>query len=101
MSVAANPSLEDPELRDLVGRVARYWWVELIIGAFWIVIALVILKFNHASQIGTHDVLSCALRLNVVFYRSSCTPAERQECVSFLHRYWRFAIHDLWISLRF
>jgi uncharacterized membrane protein HdeD (DUF308 family) len=49
MSVAADPSREDPELRKLVGRVARYWWVELVVGAFWIVIALVILKFNHAS----------------------------------------------------
>jgi uncharacterized membrane protein HdeD (DUF308 family) len=41
--------LEDREVRKLVGRVAKYWWVELVIGAFWVVISLVILKFNHAS----------------------------------------------------
>jgi uncharacterized membrane protein HdeD (DUF308 family) len=33
----------------MVGRVARFWWIELITGAFWIVISAVILKFNHAS----------------------------------------------------
>lgn len=49
MSYAEHTHFEDPAIRDLVGRVAKYWWVELIIGAFWIVIALVILKFNHAS----------------------------------------------------
>jgi len=43
------PHIADPVIRDLVGRVAKYWWVELIIGAFWIVISLVILKFTHAS----------------------------------------------------
>ena len=49
MSTAEGRPLSDPVFRDLVGRVAKYWWVELIIGAVWVVIALVVLKFNHAS----------------------------------------------------
>jgi uncharacterized membrane protein HdeD (DUF308 family) len=48
-AVEGAPHFEDPELRDLISTVARFWWVELIIGAFWVVIALVILRFNHAS----------------------------------------------------
>ncbi len=38
-------------LRPVMEQIARYWWVELVIGAFWVVIALVILKFNHASVV--------------------------------------------------
>jgi uncharacterized membrane protein HdeD (DUF308 family) len=33
----------------LLERIASYWWVELLIGIFWVVIAVVVLKFNHAS----------------------------------------------------
>jgi uncharacterized membrane protein HdeD (DUF308 family) len=33
----------------LVATIARYWWVEALIGAVWLVAAVVILKFNHAS----------------------------------------------------
>lgn len=36
-------------LRPALERVASYWWVELLIGVLWIVIAVVVLKFNHAS----------------------------------------------------
>ncbi len=28
---------------------ASYWWVELLLGVFWLVVAVVVLKFNHAS----------------------------------------------------
>ncbi len=30
-------------------KVASYWWVELLLGVFWVVISLVVLKFNQAS----------------------------------------------------
>jgi uncharacterized membrane protein HdeD (DUF308 family) len=33
----------------MLERIASYWWIELLIGVFWVVIALVILKFDHAS----------------------------------------------------
>jgi uncharacterized membrane protein HdeD (DUF308 family) len=37
--------------RPLLEQIARYWWVELLAGAFWVVIAVVVLKFNHASVV--------------------------------------------------
>jgi len=30
-------------------KAASYWWVELALGVFWVVISLVVLKFNQAS----------------------------------------------------
>jgi uncharacterized membrane protein HdeD (DUF308 family) len=38
----ANPLLE---------QIPRYWWVELLLGVLWVVIAVVILKFNNASVV--------------------------------------------------
>jgi uncharacterized membrane protein HdeD (DUF308 family) len=29
--------------------IARFWWLELLVGVFWLVAAAVVLKFNHAS----------------------------------------------------
>ena len=34
-------------------QLARYWWVELLLGVFWVVVAIVVLKFNHASVVTT------------------------------------------------
>ncbi len=33
----------------MLERVASYWWVELLLGLFWVVIAVVVLKFDQAS----------------------------------------------------
>ncbi len=41
----ASRSITNIALADL----ASYWWVELLLGVFWLVIAVVVLKFNHAS----------------------------------------------------
>jgi uncharacterized membrane protein HdeD (DUF308 family) len=30
-------------------KVASYWWVELLLGVFWVVISVVVLKFDQAS----------------------------------------------------
>jgi uncharacterized membrane protein HdeD (DUF308 family) len=38
-------------LRPFLAQFARYWWVELLIGVLWVVIAVVVLKFNHASVV--------------------------------------------------
>jgi uncharacterized membrane protein HdeD (DUF308 family) len=38
-----------PWRNPILAPLARYWWVELALGVFWLVIAVVILKFNHAS----------------------------------------------------
>jgi len=37
---------------DVIGRfLSRYWGAELAIGVFWVVVALIVLKFNHASVV--------------------------------------------------
>src|SRR5271166_5145686 len=36
-------------MRRIMAPLARYWWVELLLGVFWLVISVVVLKFNHAS----------------------------------------------------
>jgi len=37
---------------DPIGQLlSRYWGVELAIGVFWIIIAIVVLKFDHASVV--------------------------------------------------
>lgn len=38
-----------PALMALAEKVSSYWWVELVVGILWTVIAVVVLKFNHAS----------------------------------------------------
>jgi uncharacterized membrane protein HdeD (DUF308 family) len=43
-------ALEDP-FRRAVSRVASYWWAEFAVGVVWLVIAAVVLKFNHASVV--------------------------------------------------
>jgi len=42
------PGPTDP-LTSMVEQVASYWWVELLLGVFWVVISVVVLKFNQAS----------------------------------------------------
>ena len=48
---------------DVIGPfLSRYWGAELAIGVFWVVVALVVLKFNHASVV-TVGVLTGLLLL--------------------------------------
>jgi uncharacterized membrane protein HdeD (DUF308 family) len=35
----------------LLAQIARYWWAELALGVLWVVIAVVVLKFNNASVV--------------------------------------------------
>src|SRR5271166_3657500 len=35
----------------ILAPLARYWWVELLLGVFWLLIAVVVLKFDHASVV--------------------------------------------------
>ena len=42
-------SAAGPVFGPILDRVASYWWVELLLGVFWLVISVVVLKFNHAS----------------------------------------------------
>jgi len=40
-----------PFSRALFAPIARFWWLELVLGVFWLVVAAVVLKFNHASVV--------------------------------------------------
>ena len=44
----SGPPPADP-IASMLGRVASYWWIELLLGLFWVVIAVVVLKFDRAS----------------------------------------------------
>jgi len=35
--------------RAVLAPFARFWWIELLLGVFWLIVAAVVLKFNHAS----------------------------------------------------
>jgi uncharacterized membrane protein HdeD (DUF308 family) len=35
----------------MLAPVARFWWLELLAGVFWLIVAAVVLKFNHASVV--------------------------------------------------
>ena len=37
--------------RSMLAPLARFWWLELLLGAFWLIVAAVVLKFNHASVV--------------------------------------------------
>jgi uncharacterized membrane protein HdeD (DUF308 family) len=43
--------------RAMLAPVARFWWIELLVGVFWLIVAAVVLKFNHAS-VATVGVLT-------------------------------------------
>ena len=36
-------------LGPVLEKIASYWWVELLLGVFWVVISVVVLKFDQAS----------------------------------------------------
>jgi uncharacterized membrane protein HdeD (DUF308 family) len=46
-----SQSISNTLLRPFLSQIARYWWVELLVGILWVVIAVVVLKFNHASVV--------------------------------------------------
>ncbi len=37
--------------KSILEPLARYWWVELLLGLFWLIVAVVVLKFNHSSVV--------------------------------------------------
>lgn len=46
----AAPGLR-PIGKAVADSLARYWWIELLLGVLWLIIAVVVLKFNHASVV--------------------------------------------------
>jgi len=47
--MATGPAYPPGNAPTVLREAARYWWVFLVIGIAWVVAALVILQFNHAS----------------------------------------------------
>jgi uncharacterized membrane protein HdeD (DUF308 family) len=45
----AHPNVGLPDVRDKVREISGYWWLGLIAGVAWLVIALSILQFDSAS----------------------------------------------------
>lgn len=45
-----------PEAREALGQLGKYWWLWIVFGIGWTVIALVILQFDSAS-IGTVGII--------------------------------------------
>jgi len=43
--------LADDVAAPFLSQVASWWWVELILGIAWVVISIVVLKFNNASVV--------------------------------------------------
>ncbi len=37
--------------KAMVAPIARFWWIELLLGVLWLIVAAVVLKFNHASVV--------------------------------------------------
>jgi Short repeat of unknown function (DUF308) len=46
-----NGPITNAVLKPILSQIASYWWVELLLGVAWGVIAVLVLKFNHASII--------------------------------------------------
>ncbi|HEY2398072.1 MAG TPA: DUF308 domain-containing protein [Solirubrobacteraceae bacterium] len=61
LKAAAEQTIGPPGGRSvtkaMLAPIARFWWVELLLGILWLVIAAVVLKFNHAS-VATVGVLT-------------------------------------------
>jgi uncharacterized membrane protein HdeD (DUF308 family) len=47
----SSASASNTLLRPFLAQIARYWWIELLVGVVWCVIAVVVLKFNNASVV--------------------------------------------------
>jgi uncharacterized membrane protein HdeD (DUF308 family) len=46
---ATPPGAPAPELQEVGLQLSKLWWLWLVFGVFWIVVALVILQFDQAS----------------------------------------------------
>jgi uncharacterized membrane protein HdeD (DUF308 family) len=64
--------------------VADYWWLWLIVGILWIVAALVILQFNHASIVTVSVILGIMFALAAAQQFVLAAVADRHRWLSVL-----------------
>ena len=68
-------------------QVASYWWVELLAGVFWLVISVVVLKFDDAS-VTTVGILTGLMFLLFAGQESVLAAVDRR-------RQWLWAIFSV------
>jgi uncharacterized membrane protein HdeD (DUF308 family) len=44
-----DPALDAPAAREAVSALSRLWWLWLVVGIAWILVALIVLQFDQAS----------------------------------------------------
>ncbi|MGO8904385.1 MAG: DUF308 domain-containing protein, partial [Solirubrobacteraceae bacterium] len=49
--VGRAPGGRPVRMSRIMAPLARYWWAELLLGVFWLIVAVVVLKFDHASVV--------------------------------------------------
>jgi len=63
-------------LAPVFEKAASYWWVELLLGVFWVVISVVVLKFDHAS-VTTVGILTGLMFLLFAAQESALAAVDR------------------------
>jgi uncharacterized membrane protein HdeD (DUF308 family) len=76
-AVSSEPALASIAVQELEPRFPRLWWLWLITGVAWIVAALVIVQFNHASITTIGVILGCMFVLSGVQQLIAAFVAER------------------------
>jgi uncharacterized membrane protein HdeD (DUF308 family) len=71
-------------------KVASYWWVELVLGVFWVVISIAVLKFDQAS-VTTVGILTGLMFLLFAAQESVLAAVDRP-------RRWIWAIFSVLLS---
>lgn len=64
-------------LRAVLEKVASYWWVELLLGVFWVVTSVVVLKFDQAS-VATVGILTGLMFLVLAAQESVLAALDRR-----------------------
>ena len=75
----------------MLERVASYWWVELLAGVFWLLISVVVLKFNDAS-VTTVGILTGVMFLLFAAQESVLAAVDRP-------RRWLWAIFSVLLAV--
>jgi uncharacterized membrane protein HdeD (DUF308 family) len=71
-------------------KVASYWWLELLLGVFWVVVSVVVLKFNQAS-VTTVGILTGLMFLLFAAQESALAAVDRP-------RRWLWAIFSVLLA---
>jgi len=65
---APRPDIQEAAA-EVLGEVARFWWLWLVAGIFWVIVALVVLQFDQAS------VTTVGVLIGIMFLLSAIQQA--------------------------